>query len=209
MFLATPYVSFRSRAVLPPAGLAARSSAAFDLWPSRDALPSASTLWIPGSAARPRNDEPICWWRWNQGVDLKHRCRLSRLPFGYSLFRGRAAEPESRTPVAVQLARFIIATPAFASGRCLNRWEAGHGAWPLNSITWPVSRAPPACLPYLEGTQNRFTARPRSGPGPRGSSPSRATSARPNRYRRPPLIPGPDQGSREGDAAIVREAQTV
>src|SRR5690606_26836185 len=31
-----------------------------------------------------------------------------------------------------------------------------------------------------------------------GSSPSRATSARPNRYRHPPLIPGPDQGSREG-----------
>src|SRR5690606_7868545 len=103
-------------------------------------------------------------------------------------------------------ARFILATPAFASGHCLNRWEAGHGAWPLNSITWPVSRTPPAFLPYLEGTQNRFTARPRSGPGPRGSSPSRATSARPNRYRRPPLIPGPDQGSREGDARSIAQA---
>ena len=80
-------------------------------------------------------------------------------------------------------------------------WKGGkRGTGPSlsNSNTWPVSRAPPAFLPYLEGTQNRFTARPRSGPGPRGSSPSRATSARPNRYRRPPLIPGPDQGSREG-----------
>src|SRR5690606_15948422 len=95
--------------------------------------------------------------------------------------------------------RFILATPAFASGHCLNRWEAGHGAWPLNSITWPVSRTPPAFLPYLEGTQNRFTARPRSGPGPRGSSPSRATSARPNRHRPLHAHPVHDPCSREGD----------
>ncbi len=28
-------------------------------------------------------------------------------------------------------ARFLVATPAFASGHCLERWEAGHGAEPL------------------------------------------------------------------------------
>lgn len=33
---------------------------------------------------------------------------------------------------------------------------------------------------------------------------NRATIARPTRHRRPPLAPGPDQGSREGDGGIMR-----
>jgi hypothetical protein len=38
---------------------------------------------------------------------------------------------------------------------------------------------------------------------------ARTTAARPTRHRRPPRIPGAHPGSREGDAAIIRQAEGV
>ena len=76
--------------------------------------------------------------------------------------------------------------------------EAGHGPQASQLfIRGPVSRAPPVFLP-----------RRRTGPLPVVSVRARTwgliaqwrTVSPPARHRRPPLIPGPDQGSREGDA---------
>jgi hypothetical protein len=56
-----------------------------------------------------------------------------------------------------------------------------------------VSRTSPAFLPYLMGTQRQCTARPRSGPGPQGSSPSSTTVSAADPAPPPSLIPGAHQ----------------
>jgi hypothetical protein len=116
-------------------------------------------------------------------------CRLRRHPLPVN---GERKEP----------ARFVVATPAEASGLCC-RWEAGRRPKPLNYLY--VARFPaPRRRSCLGGGHGRCRWSP-SRPGPGGSSPSRATVARPIRRRRPPQSPVPDLGSREGDGRIMRE----
>jgi hypothetical protein len=105
--------------------------------------------------------------------------------------RGRAIRRDAHLglrPSAVW-PRFVVATPAEASGLCslALRQAQGEGEGWIRSgsdardhaiillLCGAVSRASPAFLPYRQGTQRQCTARPRSGPGPQGSSPSRVT----------------------------------
>ena len=64
------------------------------------------------------------------------------------------------------------------------------------------SSASPAFLPWRRTGPLPLVS---SGPGPGGSSPSRATVARPIRRRRPPRHPVHDPGSRESGEGIMRE----
>ena len=76
--------------------------------------------------------------------------------------------------------------------------EAGCGTDASQIIYVARSPAPRRRSCPTAGGDGIRAAQPRSGPGPLGSSPSRATVARPIRRRRPPRHPVHDPGSREG-----------
>jgi len=118
----------------------------------------------------------------------------------------------------------ILATPRFRSGLCLS-WEAGRGRRTSLSKTWRVHRAPPVLSPRMGGPGS--FRRSRLAPGGAGSGavgPYRpdlhrgpdlwwvgshqATLPLRDRpgHRHPPRHPGPEPGSRKGDAGIMREA---
>jgi hypothetical protein len=102
-------------------------------------------------------------------------------------------------PSSVHGPRVIAATPRFRSGRCLEM--VGSGVQDRASQTIYVARFPAprrrSCPTGGGGIRARSLGQ---GPELAGSSPSRATEARPIRRRRPPRHPVHDPGSREGDA---------
>src|SRR5690606_973241 len=115
-------------------------------------------------------------------------------------------------------ARLIPATPGLHRlAPCLVGKRGARSA-PLCLFMWRTLRAPPVSSPpmgwagFVLGAPLRTSC---AGPEPFGLAgqtvtearvwggtgypPSHATVARPTRHRRPPSIPGPDRGSREGD----------
>ena len=121
---------------------------------------------------------------WHGNSICSKSCSSSRSPGATPCFRSLAFERRLGSGACGRTSdlRVMWRKPHAPPASCLNR-PAGH---PM--VSWPQA----AHDIRFEARTWGFITQPR-------------TAARPTRRRRPPLIPGPDQGSREGDGRIIRE----